>query len=61
MTVALIGGLAFGAYHTHSAEKAEEQAFETARQTALDTPDPFLELNRFRSGIDGYGKMTDAA
>ncbi|WP_123803264.1 hypothetical protein [Candidatus Pantoea deserta] len=56
MTVALLGGLAFGAYYSYSAEKAEEQAFETARQTALDAPDPFLELARFRSAIGDYGK-----
>lgn len=56
VTVALIGGVIFGAYHIHSAEKAEEQAFETARQTALNAPDPFLELDRFRSAIGDYGK-----
>ena len=53
---AVIGGLAFGAYHTHSVDKAEEQTFKAARQAALDAPDPFLELDRFRSAIGDYGK-----
>jgi len=53
---AVIGGLAFGAYHTHSVDKAEEQTFKAARQAALDAPDPFLELDRFRSAIGNYGK-----
>lgn len=53
---AVIGGLALGAYHTHSADKAEEQTFEAARQAALNAPDPFLELDRFRSAIGDYGK-----
>lgn len=53
---AVIGGLAFGAYHTHSVDKAEEQTFKAARQAALNAPDPFLELDRFRSAIGDYGK-----
>jgi len=36
--IALIGGVAFGAYRMHSEEKAEEQTFATARQVALDAP-----------------------
>lgn len=38
---AIIGGLSFGAYHSYSVEKAEKQAFESARQAALDAPRSF--------------------
>lgn len=53
---AIIGGLAFGAYHASVKDEAEEQTFEAARQAALNAPDPFLELDRFRSAIGDYGK-----
>jgi len=53
---AILGGLAFGAYHEHTKDKVEEQTFAAARQAALDAPDPFLELDRFRSAIGDYGK-----
>lgn len=53
---AVIGGLAFAAYHEFAKEKAEEQTFEAARQAALDAPDPFLELEKFTSASGDYGK-----
>lgn len=53
---AVIGGLAFAAYHESAKEKAEEQTFEAARQAALDAPEPFLKLDRFTSASGDYGK-----
>lgn len=54
--VAVIVGASFGIYHHQSTEKVELQRFEGARQAALDAPDPFLELDRFRSSIGEYGE-----
>lgn len=53
--VAVIAGISFVLYHLQRTENAEQQKFEAARQAALNAPDPFLELDRFRASIGEYG------